>query len=428
MNYPTGVELHNGKIRITFMYRGVRCREVLQGWLVTNANIKKAGNLRAVIVSEIQLGQFDYAGRFPESKALIKFSSTRRITTFKELCDIFTAAKALEVSAASMQTTSAIINTLRRIVGDNTRLIDIQHSDLLSYRNELLTGEVFNPIRPNHKKQGRSPSTVNTRMSLLAEMLKLANRSQFITHAPYEGLSLLKVSRKAPDPLLLHEYQALMSVMPENHKLIWIIAIHTGLRHGELCALAWEDIDLQKGEIHVSRNITNAGIFVPPKTDAGIRTITLLQPALDALNEQFKISGELEKKEIIFHHRELGRTESKKLRFVFVPGTRSKTKSGFFSKSSISYGWKRGMNLAGIRLRHPYQSRHTYACWALSAGANPSFIASQMGHEDARMVYEVYSKWIGEMNQDQVEMLNSKLPTATPPGRPHGKSLLRKVL
>ena len=72
MNFPTGVELHNGKIRISFIYRGIRCREVLQGWVVTNGNLRKAGNLRAVIVSEIQLGTFEYAERFPESKAFKK--------------------------------------------------------------------------------------------------------------------------------------------------------------------------------------------------------------------------------------------------------------------------------------------------------------------------------------------------------------------
>jgi integrase len=60
------------------------------------------------------------------------------------------------------------------------------------------------------------------------------------------------------------------------------------------------------------------------------------------------------------------------------------------------------------------------------AGANPSFIASQMGHEDARMVYEVYSKWIGDMNQDQVNMLNNQMPTAMPPGRPQGLEALKK--
>lgn len=43
MSYPTGVELHNGKIRITFTYRESRCREVLKGWIVNAANIKKPG-------------------------------------------------------------------------------------------------------------------------------------------------------------------------------------------------------------------------------------------------------------------------------------------------------------------------------------------------------------------------------------------------
>jgi integrase len=32
-----------------------------------------------------------------------------------------------------------------------------------------------------------------------------------------------------------------------------------------------------------------------------------------------------------------------------------------------------------------------------------------MGHENAQMVYEIYSTWIEEMNGEQVEMLNTKL-------------------
>ncbi|MCL5519738.1 DUF3596 domain-containing protein [Citrobacter cronae] len=93
MDFPTSVELHNGKIRITFTYRGKPCREVLRGWTVNSSNIKKAGNLRALITSEIQLGKFDYAERFPESKALKKFITTQKITTFKELSDFLQTPK-----------------------------------------------------------------------------------------------------------------------------------------------------------------------------------------------------------------------------------------------------------------------------------------------------------------------------------------------
>lgn len=428
MNFPTGVELHNGKIRITFTYRGIRCREVLRGWVVNSSNIKKAGNLRAVIVSEIQFGQFDYAARFPESKALKKFSSTKRIGTFNDLCEFFIDTKALEVSEATLHSIVSVVNTLKRVVGENTRLVDIQHADVLNYRKELLTGEVVNPSMPNRSKKGRAPSTVNKQMAVLSEMLKLANRSQFILHAPYEGVSRLKLSKADPDPLLLHEYHALIALLPRKWVLIIIVSVHTGMRPGEVCALAWEDIDLKKGEIHVSRNLTNKGLFVPPKTDAGIRTITLLRPALDALKEQYEITGNSPRQQIIFHHRELGKTESQNLRFVFSPERCTSGKNRYFSKNSISYGWNRGTKLSGIRERNPYQSRHTYACWTLMAGANPSFIASQMGHEDARMVYEVYSKWIGDMNQDQVNMLNNQMPTAMPPRRPQGIGSIKKVI
>lgn len=162
MNFPTGVELHNGKIRITFTYRGIRCREVLRGWVVNSSNIKKAGNLRAVIVSEIQFGQFDYAARFPESKALKKFSSTKRIGTFNDLCEFFIDTKALEVSEATLHSIVSVVNTLKRVVGENTRLVDIQHADVLNYRKELLTGEVVNPSMPNRsKKVARLQQSIN---------------------------------------------------------------------------------------------------------------------------------------------------------------------------------------------------------------------------------------------------------------------------
>ncbi|QPK02420.1 tyrosine-type recombinase/integrase [Enterobacter mori] len=101
---------------------------------------------------------------------------------------------------------------------------------------------------------------------------------------------------------------------------------------------------------------------------------------------------------------------------------------GYFSKNAISYGWKQGLRRAGIRERHPYQSRHTYACWSLSAGANPSFIATQMGHEDSRRVYVVYAKWIGDMDKDQVTIITNRITTGLPPSRPQSVTNTKKCL
>lgn len=412
MSFPTGVELHNGKIRITFVYRGTRCREVLKGWVVNNANIKKAGNLRAAIVSDIQLGTFDYASRFPDSKALKKFTSARVAHTWGELVDIWTSAKDADISRNTMIKVKAQIESISRIVGNNTPLADIRHSDILRYRQELLNGTTFysDGMKPN--RQGRAVTTVDDYISTLCQLLRFAYRSKFITDKPFEFIPKLQKDRKKPDPLERQEYARLIMSNHGQDRNLWQFAINAGPRHGELAALAWEDIDLDKGIVHIRRNLTNQGDFVPPKTRAGDRFITLLAPALEALRAQFIVTGSLPTTEILYHLREHGATEIQRLHFVFLPGLKFGRPGPYFSTQSISDRWDAAVKKAGIRRRTPYQTRHTYACWALAAGANPSFIASQLGHEDAQMVYRVYSAWISEFDGEQIELLNKKLGNA----------------
>nr|WP_282959033.1 tyrosine-type recombinase/integrase [Comamonas kerstersii] len=51
---------------------------------------------------------------------------------------------------------------------------------------------------------------------------------------------------------------------------------------------------------------------------------------------------------------------------------------------------------AGIEYRNPYQIRHTYASSLLTAGANPWYVADQMGHADVTMVFNTYGRFIRE--------------------------------
>lgn len=92
-----------------------------------------------------------------------------------------------------------------------------------------------------------------------------------------------------------------------------------------------------------------------------------------------------------------------------MPRPAKEQQKAYYSLSSIGARWNAAVKRAGIRRRNPYHTRHTFACWLLSAGANPSVIADQMGHDNAQMVYEIYGKWIGEMNGEQVNMLNDRL-------------------
>ena len=164
----------------------------------------------------------------------------------------------------------------------------------------------------------------------------------------------------------------------EQIRNLWVLAINTGMRHGEISALAWEDVDLKEGTITISRNIAIKGHFTPPKTESGNRVVNLTEPAIQALKNQLAY-------------------------------TRMGKQHGSFGAT-----WNDILKRAGIRHRRAYESRHTYACWALSAGANPNFIATQMGHTSAQMVYNVYGKWMSDNNVDQLSILNANFNSDAP--------------
>ncbi len=393
------------------MYRGKRCREVLNGWSVTPGNIKKAGNLRAVIVSEIQLGEFNYHERFPQSKRAKTLVTTTQIRTWGELAKNWLEHRQVELTPNTIRKTASQIKTLSTVVGDTTPLESITHNDILKYRTELLHGSTLYPLSVRSNKIGRSVRTVDNYIALLCSILRFGARSGFVSGKPYEGVRKLQKSRTKPDPLLKEEFNRLLEALEDKpqQKNLWQFAVYSGLRHGELAALAWEDIDLDAGTVSVKRNLTAIGLFGPPKTAAGIRTVSLLKPALEALKAQRALTSLQPKTEITFHHREYGLTEKQQLHFVFMPRIKNGEQKPYYSLSTIGQRWNAAVKRAGIRRRNPYHTRHTFACWLLSAGANPSFIASQMGHENAQMVYEIYGAWIEEMNQDQISMLNDRL-------------------
>jgi integrase len=55
--------------------------------------------------------------------------------------------------------------------------------------------------------------------------------------------------------------------------------------------------------------------------------------------------------------------------------------------------WCRLLQTAGVRSRPPYQCRHTFAANLLTAGANPHYVAHQMGHSTLAMVIRHYARW-----------------------------------
>ncbi|ECX5405879.1 tyrosine-type recombinase/integrase, partial [Salmonella enterica] len=146
------------------------------------------------------------------------------------------------------------------------------------------------------------------------------------------------------------------------------------------------------------------------------RVIYLIQPAIDALRNQAQLTRLGRQFEVEVKLREYGQSVIQPCTFVFSPQcVKRGPRTGYhYAVNSINKIWAPIIKRAGIRYRNAYQSRHTYACWSLSAGANLNFIATQMGHTDAQMVYKVYGKWMSEKSAEQVSLLNQALSRYAP--------------
>ncbi|CAM3593598.1 site-specific integrase [Rouxiella silvae] len=408
----TGVENHGGLLRIWFMYKGKRFREVL-GVPDTAKNRKMASELRNSIVYSIKTGNFNYAEKFPQSRNLEKLGIANQSITFKELMDKWLGLKEMEVSKKTISVYRSLLNICAETMGETRLASSINYEMILGLRKELLTGHHFTGVSSKARtldKKGRTVRTVNAYMSILTSLFLFAEKNNYIEKSPLDGVAPLKKSRSDPDPLTKEEYFRLMGVAAtEQIRNIWQFAINSGLRHGELYALAWEDIDTKEWTAKITRNMAFAGHFTPPKTESSTRVIKLTDGAIEALKSQIPLTKMGKKVSVEVNLREFGKTRTDECTFVFCPrvSSRNGCDNAYYSPGSFSSTWTHALKKAGIRHRRAYETRHTFACWALSAGVNPNFIANQMGHNSAQMVYNVYGKWMSENNADQMSIMNA---------------------
>ena len=420
-SYPTGVENHGGSLRIWFPYNGKRVRENLR-IPDTAKNRKIAGELRTSVCFAIRMGNFDYAAQFPESPNLKHFGLGKREITIKALAEKWLDLKKIEIGGNALNRYQSVVRNMLPRIGENRLASSVTKEDLLFIRKDLLTGYHNLSNGKTTPVKGRSVVTVNYYMTTIAGMFQFAADNGYTESNPFNGLTPLKRSRTEPDPLTHDEFIRFIDACHHQQtKNLWSLAVYTGIRHGELISLAWEDIDLKAKTMTIRRNYTKLGEFTLPKTEAGTdRVIHLVQPAVDTLKSQAEMTRFGTQYQIDVKLREFGRTVRHECTFVFNPQLVKKCQQAghHYKADSIRDSWASALRRAGLRHRKAYQSRHTYACWALSAGANPSFIANQMGHANAQMVFNVYGAWMKDNNIGQIELLNKEL-TESVPYMPH---------
>ena len=153
------------------------------------------------------------------------------------------------------------------------------------------------------------------------------------------------------------------------------------------------------------RSITQSLTFKVPKTKKE-RTVLLQPPARAALKVLVSDATQREPADLTVW---LNRHESRidRVRVLLSPKTQARKKvvNDYFVPSAWNTKWANLIRRAEIRARPPYQTRHTYACWNLTARGNLAFIANQMGHSDYSMLVTVYGRWIDTESPRELERI-----------------------
>lgn len=144
----------------------------------------------------------------------------------------------------------------------------------------------------------RTPTARAHAYQVLSTVMRQAEDDELITRTPCRIRAGGRAkSKKEPEVLTRAELFALADAMPRQHRALTLVCGMCTLRFGEAVALRRRDVDLEARTITVVRNATRAAgvkTIGPPKTKAGIRTVTMPQSVADAVRahlEEFPVSG-----------------------------------------------------------------------------------------------------------------------------------------
>lgn len=385
----TGIEIHGQSIRVDFMYKGVRHRHTL-GIEPTKANIKHAAGLRSAALFALKSGNYDEGDYFPHSRSAD--SSAQSSKRLGDLCERYKPLKAVDISPETESRYENALNVCLETIGRNRTVDTLLPVDIQQLRADLVAT--------------RAVSTVNHYLATFAGFLYWCENNRYCGELGKHCVRFTK-SNKDPDPLTFEEYDTLLDkgCLHPIDKAAVTVAVYTGLRPGELLALAVEDVAPDFSKILVRRSITQSVTFKVPKTNKE-RTVLLHPPARDALKVLIADAEKREPADLqVWLNRHEARTD--RVRVLLSPKTQARKKvvNEYFVPSAWNTKWANLIRRSGIRSRPPYQTRHTFACWNLTARGNLAFIANQMGHGDYSMLVKVYGRWIDSESPRELERI-----------------------
>lgn len=163
----------------------------------------------------------------------------------------------------------------------------------------------FNQVTPRRVEQffddildtGLSKKTVSEIRNSLLIFMEYARRQEYIAINPVRGVTVIETKKVAPRrkitvPTKLLVRRLLEAADPWLRDAILFAAL-TGLRAGEQRALTWQDLDLNKGVVHVAKTLNrwNEDEGNGTKTAAGNREVPMPDILVQALRHKLVNTG-----------------------------------------------------------------------------------------------------------------------------------------
>mgnify|MGYP002625544333 CR=1 FL=1 len=240
---------------------------------------------------------------------------------------------------------------------------------------------------------GLAATTVIKYHRLLSETCKHAVNVDVLVKNPCNAVKTPKRQAPSPNSLTAEGYARLAATLDSMEPTPLVtaaaIALHTGMRQGEVCGMRWRCYDPKARTIQVEESIgvANGGTYSKaPKTKASRRTVPV-SPQLAAILERRRMAmvNELQEGEIELRPEEFGR--------LYVVGF---IDGRFRDPLRICKEWKSMSGAFGLtgtqgRAITFHDLRHSFATRAIAAGADVKAVAAVLGHTNAAITLNVYA-------------------------------------
>lgn len=224
------------------------------------------------------------------------------------------------------------------------------------------------------KRDGRrgtlGPARINKILGVLRQILnEAADRFELVP--AFRSIKPLKLPKSDVQPFTLQEVQRLIATIRPDYRGYLTVRFFTGLRSGEINALTWEHVDFEHGLILIRQTLSHGVLEQGAKTPYSVRDVPMLPVVREALEAQRA-------------------TRSEGIPWVFATREGGPVDANNFNNRV----WQPLLGYLGLKVRRPYQTRHTAATLMLAAGENPEWIARVLGHANTEMLFKVYSRFV----------------------------------